>query len=193
MNLWDTTMEPPNRLLPSDSAPVLQCGSRSSSNFLAKLLGVDTSPFLWNTWFYFIRFSPLLRKSGIEHILLSAVVAQLVACLLMVQPTRVRFLQYVLFILITMSVMAMGTKHFIYFFLNLYLFSFFLYWYLRNWDHLVFQPVMTKIKLLLYNTFSECLIVNLTTSFHILMQRFVYSSMMAEYHTKFVCVIDWKI
>jgi hypothetical protein len=32
--------------------------------------------------------------------------------------------------------------------------------------------VMTKIKLLLRNTFSECLFDNLTNSFHILMQMF---------------------
>jgi hypothetical protein len=39
----------PGRLLPSDSAPVLQYGSRPSSGFLAKILGVDTPPFLWKT------------------------------------------------------------------------------------------------------------------------------------------------
>jgi hypothetical protein len=39
----------PGRLLPSDSAPVLQYGSGPSSGFLAKILGVDTPPFLWKT------------------------------------------------------------------------------------------------------------------------------------------------
>jgi hypothetical protein len=37
---------------------------------------------------------------------------------------------------------------------------------------LVSQHVMTEIKLLLHNTLSECLIDNLTSSFHILTQRF---------------------
>jgi hypothetical protein len=45
----------PGRLLPSDLAPILQYGSRHPSDFLAKILGVDTSPFLWNTRFYFTR------------------------------------------------------------------------------------------------------------------------------------------
>jgi hypothetical protein len=45
----------PGRLLPSDLAPILQYGSRPPSDFLAKILGVDTSPFLWNTRFYFTR------------------------------------------------------------------------------------------------------------------------------------------
>jgi hypothetical protein len=43
----------PGRLLPSDLAPILQYGSRPPSDFIAKILGVDTSPFLWNTRFYF--------------------------------------------------------------------------------------------------------------------------------------------
>jgi hypothetical protein len=45
----------PGRLLPSDLAPILQYGSRPPSDFLVKILGVDTSPFLWNTRFYFTR------------------------------------------------------------------------------------------------------------------------------------------
>jgi hypothetical protein len=45
----------PGRLLSSDLAPILQYGSRPPSDFLAKILGVDTSPFLWNTRFYFTR------------------------------------------------------------------------------------------------------------------------------------------
>jgi hypothetical protein len=45
----------PGRLLPSDLAPILQYGSRPPSDFLAKILGVDTSQFLWNTRFYFTR------------------------------------------------------------------------------------------------------------------------------------------
>jgi hypothetical protein len=45
----------PGRLLPSDLAPILQYGSRPPSDFLAKILGVDNSPFVWNTRFYFTR------------------------------------------------------------------------------------------------------------------------------------------
>jgi hypothetical protein len=45
----------PGRLLPSDLAPILQYGSRPPYDSLAKILGVDTSPFLWNTRFYFAR------------------------------------------------------------------------------------------------------------------------------------------
>jgi hypothetical protein len=41
-----------SRLLPSDSAPVLQCGCGPSSDFLGKILGVDTPLFLCNTQFY---------------------------------------------------------------------------------------------------------------------------------------------
>jgi hypothetical protein len=38
----------PGRLLPSDLAPVLLCGGGPSSDFLAKILGVDTSLFVCN-------------------------------------------------------------------------------------------------------------------------------------------------
>jgi hypothetical protein len=41
------------------------------------------------------------------------------------------------------------------------------------------------------NTFSEFLIVNLTASFHILMQRIVYSSTAAQ--SPSLCVSVWKI
>jgi hypothetical protein len=58
--------------------------------------------------------------------------------------------------------------------LCIYLFSFFLYSHLQMTEaQLVYQRVMTEIKLILRNTFSECLTDNLTNSFHILMQRFV--------------------
>jgi hypothetical protein len=54
---------------------------------------------------------------------------------------------------------------------------------------LISQRVTTEIKLLLHNTFSECLIVIPTTNFHILTQRWlnVYSFMATESPTKFVC------
>jgi hypothetical protein len=45
----------PGRLLPSDSAPVLQYGSEPSSDILAKTLGVDTPLFLCNTQSCFSR------------------------------------------------------------------------------------------------------------------------------------------
>jgi hypothetical protein len=51
---WSLTRGP-GRLLPSDLAPILQYGNRPPSDSLAKILGVDTSPFLWNTRFYFTR------------------------------------------------------------------------------------------------------------------------------------------
>jgi hypothetical protein len=55
-----------------------------------------------------------------------------------------------------------------------HLFSFFLYSRLRTKGaRLISQSVMTEIKLLLCNTFSGCRIVNLTTSFHILTQRWL--------------------
>jgi hypothetical protein len=58
--------------------------------------------------------------------------------------------------------------------LCMYLFPFFLYSHSKmRGVQLVSQCVMTEIKLLLRNTFSECLIDNLTSSFHILTQRFV--------------------
>jgi hypothetical protein len=53
----------PGPLLPSDSAPVLQYGSGPSSDFLAKISGVDNSLFLCNTRFYFPLPSLLLCKS----------------------------------------------------------------------------------------------------------------------------------
>jgi hypothetical protein len=49
----------PGRLLLSDLAPILQYGNRSS-DFLAKILGVNTSLFVWNTQFYFTLSSLLL-------------------------------------------------------------------------------------------------------------------------------------
>jgi hypothetical protein len=50
------------RLLPSDSAPVLQCGSETSSDFLTKILGIDTPLFLCEAQFYCSSYLLLLRK-----------------------------------------------------------------------------------------------------------------------------------
>jgi hypothetical protein len=55
---------------------------------------------------------------------------------------------------------------------------------------LVSYCVMTDIKLLLYNTISECSIVSLTTSFHILTQRFV-ESCSVQSPPQSLCVCDF--
>jgi hypothetical protein len=48
----------------------------------------------------------------------------------------------------------------------------FLHSYLKTRrTHLASQRVMAKIKLILRNTFSECLIVNVTNKFHILIHK----------------------
>jgi hypothetical protein len=52
-----------SQLLPSDLAPVLQYGSGPSSDFLAKILGVNTPHFFHITQFYFPLSSLLLHKS----------------------------------------------------------------------------------------------------------------------------------
>jgi hypothetical protein len=52
-NSLGTLTRGPGGLLPSDLAPILQYVSTPPSDFLAKILGVDTSPFVWNTRFYF--------------------------------------------------------------------------------------------------------------------------------------------
>jgi hypothetical protein len=66
----------PGRLLPSDSAPGLQCGSGSSSDFRAKILGADTPPFLWKTQFYFSLSSLLLHILVKCRILISSATAR---------------------------------------------------------------------------------------------------------------------
>jgi hypothetical protein len=57
----------PCRLLPSDSAPVLKYGSGPSSDFLAKIVNVDTPLFLCNTQFYF---SPSLHDEQSYFVLI---------------------------------------------------------------------------------------------------------------------------
>jgi hypothetical protein len=49
-----------SRLLCFGSARVLQCGSQPSSDFLAKMLGVDSPLFLHNTRFYFLLVHPFV-------------------------------------------------------------------------------------------------------------------------------------
>jgi hypothetical protein len=79
------------------------------------------------------------------------------------------------FFFITMYIMAMEDVKFNFLLsLCISLFSFFLYSHLKMTEvQLVSQCVTTEIKLLLHNTFSECLIDNLTNTFHILTQRCV--------------------
>jgi hypothetical protein len=59
---WMWLRRGPDRLKPSDSAPVLQYGGGPSSDFLAKILGVDTPLFLCDTQFYIPFPSLLLHK-----------------------------------------------------------------------------------------------------------------------------------
>jgi hypothetical protein len=81
----------PGQFLPSDLTPVLLYGSGSSSDFLPKILGVNTTLFLCNTQFYFTLSSVLLCKSHKTVILKLSVTDQLVACPPMVWITQVKF------------------------------------------------------------------------------------------------------
>jgi hypothetical protein len=95
------------------------------------------------------------------------------------------------FFLITMYIMAMEAVRFNLFLrLCIYLFIFFLHssHSKTTGAQLVSQRVLTEIKLLC-NTFSECVIDNLTSSFHILTQRFVLFLHGSRVHHK-VCVCD---
>jgi hypothetical protein len=116
-------------------APVLKYGSGPSSDFLAKMLGVDTPPFPWKTQFHLLLSLLLLHR--LMRCCVSALPAtvQLVACLLLVQPAQVLFpcrvSLFLLFSSITLYVMVMKDIKFslflslcIYWFI--YLFSFFL-------------------------------------------------------------------
>jgi hypothetical protein len=100
--------------------------------------------------------------------------------------------KYAVFLII-ISVMAMKTIKCNLFFKSLHLFSFFLYSHLRlRGTQLISQFVMTEMKFLLCNTFSECLIVNLTTIFHILKLWWLYVWFILPRRqsppTKYVCV-----
>jgi hypothetical protein len=64
---YSTLTRGPGQLLPCDSDPVLQYGSGPSSDFLAKILGVDTPLFLWKTQFYFLLSSLLLDTLAFSH------------------------------------------------------------------------------------------------------------------------------
>jgi hypothetical protein len=112
----------PGRLLPSDSALVLKYGSGSSSDFLAKILSVDTPPFLWKTQFYFPLSSLLLHILVKCSIFISSAPAQVLECLRMVWQTHIPFPHRSFFFLAVEAI-----KFHLFLRLCTYLFSFFLY------------------------------------------------------------------
>jgi hypothetical protein len=100
------------------------------------------------------------------------VIAQVVASLLMVRLTRVPFQSRFFFNYHVYH--GHGGCQILFIFKSLHLFSFFLYSHSKmTGAQFVSQCVMTEIKFLLRNTFSECLMDNLTNSSHILKQKFV--------------------
>jgi hypothetical protein len=70
----------PRRLEPCDADPALQYGSRTSCDFLAKILGAH-APLFQNTKFYFPLFSLLVRKSHKKDALKLQAVVHMVAFL----------------------------------------------------------------------------------------------------------------
>jgi hypothetical protein len=141
-------------LLLSDLALVLQYVSGPSSDFLAKILGVDTPLFLCNTQFCFPLSSLLFCKSS-KRIASSVYHRSSVGSLYAygaVDPGLVP--KYAVFFLITRSVMAVKTVkwHLFFYFLSSFFFTF-----VNERSAVDFQCVMIEIKLLLCNTFSDCL------------------------------------
>jgi hypothetical protein len=67
----------PGRLLPSDLAPILHCGSGPFSHFLANVVGVDTQLFLHITQFNFKFYTLHVIKGTSNNI---STLAQLVVC-----------------------------------------------------------------------------------------------------------------
>jgi hypothetical protein len=70
----------PGRLKPSDEAPDLQYGSGSSSEFLAKILGVDTRLLLCNNFTSHFLHCCFIIIIEVSALMLSAVF-NLIACL----------------------------------------------------------------------------------------------------------------
>jgi hypothetical protein len=135
----------PGRLLPSDLAPVLQDGIGPSSDFLAKISGVDIPLFLCNTQFYFPLSSLLFLSPIKENSLYFTVVASLVAYVSTVQATWVQFPSRPL--LITRSLIALEVVkcHLFFKFLHLFILSFFLYSHSRMREaHLVSQLLLPQ-------------------------------------------------
>jgi hypothetical protein len=92
----DFTMGP-SGLLPSDLALVLQYGSGLVSNFLAKILDIGTHHFFGKHSFFAL--SSLLLHTLIKgSIFISSLVAQVVACFLVVLPIHVPFPSRFLFL-----------------------------------------------------------------------------------------------
>jgi hypothetical protein len=138
----------PSWLLPSDSAPVLQYGSGPFCDFLAKIFGVHTPPFLWKMQFYFPLSSLLLHTFVKCSIFILSAIAQVVVYFLTVWLIHVTFSSSFL----NYRVYHGYGGHQVYLFLGLciYLFSFFLYSHSKErGTQFVSQRVMTEIKLLL--------------------------------------------
>jgi hypothetical protein len=136
-------------------------------DFLARMLGLNASLFVCNMQFYFTHSSLLLYKSWLVQIILFALALWL-TYLLIAWLTHVRFPSFFNYHVYD----GYGDHNISFAFKSLHLFYFFFYWHLRKGGaQLVFQRVMMEIVLLLHNTFTELLIVNLVTSFHILTQR----------------------
>jgi hypothetical protein len=177
-------------LLCSDTALVLQYGSGPSSDFLAKILGLDTSWFLCNIQFYFPLSTLLVCKSS-KRIASSVHHCSSVGNMYVYGGGDLGSVpKCVVFFNHQICNGCEGCK--VSFFKLLHLFYFFLYSHPRMRGALsISQRVMTEIKFLLRNTFSECLIVDLTTSFHILTQQWFMFDLF--FHgdrdpIKFVCV-----
>jgi hypothetical protein len=75
-------------IVASDSAVVLKCGCELSSDFLARVLGVDASRFLCDTQFYFPLLSLLLCVLC-KRMMSSVHYCSWVVCMLMVPVTCV--------------------------------------------------------------------------------------------------------
>jgi hypothetical protein len=113
------------RFIAPDSALVLQYGSGPSSDFLAKILDINTPLFLLNTQFHFLGFHYYFKCLIKEGTLMLFKTAQLIACLPMVRATQIWFPMSFPF-LITMSIMALEAIKFNLLFKSLHLFIFYL-------------------------------------------------------------------
>jgi hypothetical protein len=88
---WIFLKTGPSRLKHFDLAPILHCRNGSSSDFLAKILEVDTPVFLCNTLFHFPLSSLLLLKSRKRREFELSSIIQLVACMSELRAAGVRF------------------------------------------------------------------------------------------------------
>jgi hypothetical protein len=120
-------------------------------------------------------------------------VSQWLACWAIVRPIRVRVPASALFLIMFIMVMGTITFHSLSSFCIFFVFFLLLLTFQKGRSAVGFSTCYDRNCLLLRNTCSQCLIVNLATSFHILVQMFVYSCTMKESITKFVCAIARKI